>query len=375
MLKVLHVITSLNQGGAETALMRLMLHEEKSVFASEAFSLIGDGPVARRMRQLGLETLNCESAQRPLGASLFALVRHCQRTRPDVIQGWMYHGNLAATLAAKAANVRRHGWNVRCSPDTRLEKKWQTRTTVRIGARLSPTPDWIIYNSHRAAEEHRARGFDGLRATVIPNGFDCNALAPDAGLRATLRAQLALSPEHVVVGTLARWHPQKDYPNLIRAAAEVCRRFPQSRFVAMGREVEWANLELRGQIEDLGLREHFHLLGEVPDAAGRAAMFDVNVLASAYGEGFPNAVAEGMACGIPCVGTDVGDTARIIGTTGQVVPPSDWRVLADAICKLIALPNEERLRLGTAARDRVVNEFSMQRNLAAYAELFSRVQA
>jgi glycosyltransferase involved in cell wall biosynthesis len=373
MLKVLHVITGLNQGGAETALLRLLEHEEKSSFSSQVFSLIGEGPIAERIRQLGVNTFNCGSQRRPLPAVLLALVLHCRRTRPDIVQGWMYHGNLAATLAARASNVRWHGWNVRCSPSPLLEKKWGTRSAVNLGAKLSPVADWIVYNSERGEAAHRERGFVSERALVIPNGFDCEALTPDALLRSTLRASADISDDHLVVGTLARWHPQKDYPSFIRCAAEVARRFPQARFVGIGHEVDWNNSDLRNQIDGLGLRDRFRLLSEVPDAGRHSAMFDVNVLASAFGEGFPNAIAEGMACGVPCVGTDVGDTAPIIGTTGRVVPPSDSRALATAICELLALSKEERARLGAAARARIVNDFSMQRNVAAYAKLFRSV--
>jgi glycosyltransferase involved in cell wall biosynthesis len=374
MLKVLHVITGLNQGGAETALLRLLEHEDKASFSSQVFSLIGDGPVAERIRRLGVNTFNCESQRRPLPAVLLTLVLHCRRTQPDIVQGWMYHGNLAATLAARASNVRWHGWNVRCSPSPLLEKKWGTRSAVKLGAKLSPLADWIVYNSERGEAAHRQRGFISERALVIPNGFDCEALAPDARLRSALRANTGITEDHLVVGTLARWHPQKDYPSFIRCAAEVASHFPQARFVGIGHDVDWNNTDLRSQIDGLGLRDRFRLLGEVPDAGRYAAMFDVNVLASAFGEGFPNAIAEGMACGVPCVGTDVGDTAPIIATTGRVVSPSDSRALAAAICELLDLSVEERARLGAAARARIVNDFSMKRNVAAYAKLFRRVE-
>ena len=375
MLEVLHVITGLNQGGAETALLRLLEHEDRSCFSSQVFSLIGEGPIAERIRQLGVNTLNCESQRRPLPAVLLDLVVHCRRTRPDIVQGWMYHGNLAATLAARASSVRRHGWNVRCSPSPQLEKKWGTRSAVKLGAKLSPLADWIIYNSERGAGAHRERGFAPERALVIPNGFDCEALAPDARLRSALRSSAGIAEDHLVVGTLARWHPQKDYPSFIRGAAEVASRFPQARFIGIGPTVDWNNPDLRSQIDGLGLRDRFRLLGEVPDAGRHAAMFDVNVLASAFGEGFPNAIAEGMACGVPCVGTDVGDTGSIIASTGRVVPPSDSRALAAAICELLDLSAEERVRLGAAARARIVNDFSMQRNVAAYAQLFRGVES
>jgi glycosyltransferase involved in cell wall biosynthesis len=286
----------------------------------------------------------------------------------------MYHGNLATTLAARAANVKRYGWNVRCTPDERPER-WETRSAVKMGARLSPFVPWIIYNSHRAKAQHRERGYSDLHATVIPNGFDCNALGPDTQLRASLREQLKISPDQIIVGTLARWHPQKDYPTLIRAAAEVCRRFPQSCFVGIGRGVDWLNRMLLQQIDSLGLRDRFRLLGEVHDGSRHAALFDINVLASAFGEGFPNAIAEGMACGVPCVGTDVGDTGRIIGNTGRLVPPSDCQALTEAICQLVSLPTEERRRLGAAARERVAHEFSIEQNIAAYSKLFRAGEA
>ncbi|HET9957114.1 MAG TPA: glycosyltransferase [Polyangiaceae bacterium] len=370
MLKVLHVITGLNQGGAERALMRLMLHEDKSRFSSEAFSLIGDGLVARQMREQGLRTLNCGPRRGGLSATLMSLIAHCLRSRPDVVQGWMYHGNLAATLAATAACVPLHGWNVRCSPSERLEEKLGTRLAVSLGARLSHLPTWIIHNSYRGEAQHRARGYSPTRATVIPNGFDCEALRPDDALRTSLRNRHDVSAQALVVGMMARHHAQKDYPGFIRAAARIAAQFPTVCFIAMGRGVDWSNDALRMQIEELGLRHRFRLLGDVPDGGRCATMFDVNVLSSAFGEGFPNAIAEGMACGVPCVATDVGDTAWIIGDTGRVVPSSNPVALGSAVSDLLGRTREEREKLGALARARVLREFSMTKNVSNYAALF-----
>jgi len=369
MLKVLHVITGLNQGGAETALLRLMAHEDKARFSSEVFSLIGDGAVARRMREQGLRTLNC-GPRRGIGVSLLSLIAHCRRARPDIVQGWMYHGNLAATLAASTARIPVHGWNMRCCPSERLEEKLGTRAAVSLGAKLSGLPAWIIHNSHRGAAQHLQRGYDPSSARVIPNGFDCDALRPDTSLRAILRNKFGLPETALVVGTLARYHAQKDYPGFIRAAGKIASSFADVHFVAMGTNVEWSNSALRKQIEGLGLRSRFHLLGEVGEGGRCAIMFDVNVLASAFGEAFPNVVAEGMACGVPCVATDVGDTSWIIGDTGRVVPPSDWNALADGVCDVLSRTPDERQHLGAVARARVLSEFSMSKNIAAYAKIF-----
>jgi glycosyltransferase involved in cell wall biosynthesis len=371
MIKVLHVINGLNLGGAEVVLQSLVANEDRARFQSETFSLIGDGEIARQMREQGLVTLNCD---RPSGIfqSLRSLIGHVRRTRPDVIQGWMYNGNIATTIAAKLGGVRANGWGIHHSiPDLANEKK-STQRSIRLGIKLSKQPRWILYSSRRSSEQHAALGYEPSNTVVIPSGYDTDAIKPDPILRAEMRRKFDLGSDDVVIGMIGRYNPQKDWPSFIDAAGKVAKVHPNVKFVGIGRDVAWSNETVSSQVEKLGLKASFRLLGEQPHAGRFACMFDINVLSSAFGEAFPSVVAEGMACAVPTVGTDVGDIPLIIGEGGRVTPPSNPAALAEAIVELLDMPPPEFAALSKAARDRIIREFSMKCYTDRYADLYGR---
>lgn len=372
-IRVAHVITGLMVGGAEMALARLLSALPKETFSSFVVSLMTGGAVAGRLAELDVPvvTLGMRRAA-PSPRALFALRRALRTFQPSVVQGWMYHGNLAAYLGARGLSGTQVLWNVRQTLyDLRLERPF-TRMVIRVGAGLSGRVRGVVYNSETARRQHADAGFRGP-SVVIPNGFDCVAFRPLPEAGAALRTELSLPEGRRIVGLVNRYHPMKGHAVFLEAARRVLDAGVDVTFACAGRDVTAANAKLSVQVARLGLGGHIVLLGERTDTARLFAAFDLTCCPSSWGEGFPNVVGESMACGTPCVVTDVGDAALVVGDAGVVVPRDDPARLAEAIIGVLRRPAEERSALGRAARERIAKVFSLDRAAACYAALYRGV--
>lgn len=373
-IRIVHVINDLTVGGAEMMLYKLLSSTDHARHETTVVTLSNSGELRARVEQLGVRVHGVGMRPpAPSPASLLRLVRLVRRLDPDLIQGWMYYGNIAAQLAASFSP--RHPatvWNIRQSVYSLAHEKPVTALAIRLGARLSSRPAAIIYNSMKSAAQHEALGYRGGKAHIIHNGFDTAAFAPSAEARAGVRVELGLTPDALLVGLIGRYHPAKDHANFLRAAAALSEGRPEARFVLSGRGVHQGNGALCESIERLGLGGRVHLLGERQDVARLMASFDI-IVSSSSREGFPNVIGEAMACGVPCVVTDVGDSARLVGTTGLVVPPRNAEALAQAVRELIHLGLEGRAKLGAAARERIRENFQLESVIAQYESLYRDV--
>jgi glycosyltransferase involved in cell wall biosynthesis len=266
-------------------------------------------------------------------------------------------------------------WNVRHSVHDLALEKPLTRLIIRLSARLSGLPKAIIYNARVSAAQHARLGFDPSRAVVIPNGFDCAQFRPRPEARPRLRGQLGIDPARAVIGLVARAHPMKDPGNLVRAAASLQARGHAIHLVIVGSGLDQTNRELAELVRECGLGAQVSLLGERTDIPEVVAGFDVAALSSAWGEGFPNVLGEAMACGVPCVATDVGDCGWVIGPHGAIVPPRQSEALADALARLLELEPDARRQLGLAGRARILQQFALQQVVSQYETLYLQVGA
>ncbi len=372
--RVMHVITGLGTGGAEGMLFKLLSFMDHRCFLPVVVSLIDEGTVGASLRALNIP-LHSLGIRRniPNPLALLRLLGLIRGLRPTLIQGWMYHGNLAATLA----NRVRGGqipvvWNIRQSLYDLARERLFTRGVIKLSARLSSNPRAILYNSRTSAAQHETSGFAADRTQVIPNGFDLTQFRPDKEAGQSVRYELDIDQAAVVVGLIARYHPMKGHRNFLRAAA-VLSRDPRVHFLLAGTGILIDNHELRRAIGELGLTDRVRLLGERPDVPKLLSSLDVLCSASVWGEGFPNIVGEAMACGVPCVVTDVGDSADIVGDTGKVVARDDVQALAEGMAALISMDSESRRRLGEAARQRIASRFSIQRVARQYEALYTEI--
>lgn len=374
-MRLAFVTTGLGAGGAEMMLYKLLTRLDPARFTSAVFSLRGEEGFAQRLRAHGCAVHVAGLGGRGGLGGLRRLRQALVAFRPDLLQGWMYHGSVAAALANWTSSHRCPMlFGIRQSLYDVGEERWTTALVIRMAARLSGLATHIVYNSRQGQAHHEAFGFDRTRSVYIPNGFDTDAFAPSALARQTLRQELRLAPTAQLVGFVARYHPVKDHAGLLAAATQVHLTAPEVHFVLAGPGVDTDNTVLMQDIVRRGMADRVHLLGARNDVPRINAALDVAVCAS-QAEGFPNVVGEAMASGVPCVVTGVGDCPEIVGTTGAVVPPRDPTAMAAGLVRLLALPLEARHAMGQAARERIKALYSIDAVVRQYDDLYSKVQS
>lgn len=373
--RVLFVITALGTGGAERQLARLASALRSAGFTVSVVALRG-GPVENDLREAEVPVVNLDVQDLVRGAGAIGkLVCTARSFKPDVIQGWMHHGNLAAYLAwMVGARRARLYWGVRQSLYAMHREKRLTRWIIRMGARFSAHVDGIIYNSEVARAQHEGIGYAAGRSMVIDNGFDLTAFRPNADDYLAVRQELGVLPDTPLIGLIARFHPMKGHQVFLQAAAKLAEANSYVHFLLAGTDVTPENPVLKPWLTAPRLVGRLHLLGERKDVARLTAALDIASSASSWGEGFSNAMAEAMCCSVPCVATDVGDVRRIVGEAGIVVPVGDAEALARAWQSILALSPDARRQLGQAGRARVEQNFSLERVAAQYAEVYRRAQ-
>jgi len=377
MIKVMHVITAFGPAGAETMLSRVASGMDGSRFENEVVSLTGILDLAEGLQAIGIRVRTLNMKKRvPNPLLVMLLAKWIRESKPDVIHTWMYHANLVGTLAARLAGNVPLVWGIH---HTTLEPRVHKRRTMLVNrtcAFLSRKfPARIVCCSEESLLVHKKQGYAHEKLEVIPNGFDLERGRPDSAARVSLRKELGIPANANLIGKAARFHPQKDHRNFIQAAARLHKQFPEIHFLLCGQGVNWHNSQLVGWIEAAGIRDSCHLLGQRRDVFRLFAGMDIATTASRSGEAFPIVIGEAMTCGTPCVVTDVGDSASIVGETGIVVAPRDPVALAEAWRKLIEAGPEVRRSLGMAARCRVQQHFALPTIVERYQAIYAQLAA
>jgi len=376
-LHIVHIITGLGQGGAEAVLYRLATSPGQSV-QHTVISLTDSGVFGERLRVagVGVHTVGMARGRFSLGGFL-KLTRLIRETQPDVVQTWMYHADLIGGLAARRARVKAVCWGIRNSGAYLEKSSASARLMLRLCARLSRRiPRAIVVCAQDAATRHQALGYDGSRMRVIPNGYDLARFAPDALARDRVRQEWGIGPDDILLGCVARWDPLKDHDNLIAAIAalEAEGKSGTVRCVLVGRGMTADNAQLAALIDRLGVRQCMVLAGPREDIPAVMNALDVHVLAS-RAEGFPNVVAEAMACGTPCVVTQVGDAGVIVGDAGWIAPPERPAALTGALSSAVdAVRRYGRNTVGEHGRQRVHDMFALDQMVRAYTDLWREVK-
>lgn len=370
---IVHVITGLNRGGAEQALFRLISQEPEPV-SVRVVSLTSGGIFRERLEALGVR-VTCLGMQpgRPSPLKWWRLVRLLRQWRPKLVQTWMYHADLLGGVAAAVAGVPLC-WGVHHCNLSRGNNKPSTLFVARVCAWISRwVPARAISCSARAVDIHRAMGY-AVPFDVVPNGLDAAAWAPRAELRETVRAELHLPSDAFVFVHAGRDDPQKDHGTLARAFNLVHAARPDAHLLLCGNGLATEHRYFdtlpftylaRSAVLALGPRDDLPRLWQAADA----------FVLSSVGEAFPNVVLEAMSSALPCVVTDVGDAAEMVGDTGMVVTPANPEALAAAMLTMCSLPEKARQRLGEAARQRVLERFTLDRMAAGFQRVWTEVIA
>jgi glycosyltransferase involved in cell wall biosynthesis len=355
-------------GGAQGMLLRLV-ERLQGQFEQYVVSLTNCELIGRRIAALGVpvEELGISRAF-PNPLVLVKMVLIIRRLRPTIVQTWMYHADLLGGLASRLAGVQALVWNVRNNDPKKIKRL--TRWVVSLCARLSwYIPTRIVSCSQAAVNTHIKLGYDPNKFIFIPNGFDISVFKPDESARKAVRDELGIPQNSPIVGLIARFDPQKNHSLFFAAASLLHRRRPEVHFLLAGRGVNPGNEKIVRQIQEAGVVKVTHLLGERNDIPRIMAALDIATLCS-WSEAFPNVLGEAMACGVPCVATDVGDASLIVGDTGRIVPRDDPAALAHAWEELLSLPVEERQALSRKARARIAEHFEIGTIAERYAALY-----
>ena len=366
---VLHVITGLEMGGAETALLRLINGASPDSYRHQVISLTPGGFMLPAFSIAQIKVTQFDFRRRP-AYSFVQLVRMMRLARPDIVQTWMYHADLVGGLAARLLGNRKVIWGIRTSSVSQGSRA--TASVLRLCAWMSKlVPHTIVCVAEASRSAHIGKGYDAGRMVVVRNGFDLKKTVP-VEPPALLRKACGFDDSHLVIGNLARFDPDKDLENFIRAAGLLAPLSTQVRFLIIGYRGYSERAQLERWIAETGYASRFSLLPECSDPSTCLQAMDIFCLSS-RNEGFPNVVGEAMAQGVPCVVTDVGDTALLVGDTGIVVPKEDAIALASGLDCMVRMGPEERRGLGRQAAERVRDCFTVSHTVAQFEALYDTV--
>ena len=358
--RVMHVITGLGWGGAEGQLAALLCADAPGMGRAVVVSLLPGGAYRAVFESAGIPVHDLSAARGlPSLLALLRLARLIRRYRPHILHAWMYHAQVFATLALGISGRWRDTrliWGVRCSNMDLACYGRSLRWVVRSCGWLSSWPGAILFNSQASIAAHRELGFRPRRGELIDNGIDTERFCPDPSLRSQVRAELGIAPSAELIAHVARVDPMKDHTTFLAALGKLNR----AEALLIGRDTE-----------RLATPPNVHALGSRDDVERLLVAADLIVSSSAFGEGFSNALAEGMAAGLPAVATDVGDSARIVGTTGRIVPPREPVALAEAMGALLNESETARAARGIEARRRIVNHFCIARAVGVHGAFYA----
>lgn len=372
-LKIIHIIISLERGGAQTMLKHLINADLATIPDTAVVSLTSIGVIGEALSQQGVlvHALNLSSSGINSPRVLWRLIKIIRQFKPDIVQTWMYHADLLGGLAGRLAGHKRIVWNIRIASVPASNRL--TILIMKLCAVLSFwIPQTIICAAEAARQTHIGYGYDAARMVVIANGFAFSRIEEAIEHSIALRRACGFSQTDTVIGCVGRFHPDKGQDNFIKAAAIVIKQYPMVKFLLVGPDCTAHNAKLMNWLHAENLQERFVLLGERGDVPVCLAAMDIFCMPSAN-EGFPNALGEAMAIGKPCVATEVGDSAVLAGEAVVLVPPRNEHALAQGLMTVLALPKALRQQMGQAAKARVASEFSIAKARMRFDEVYQNL--
>lgn len=359
---LMFLVRSLERGGAERQLVVLVKGLASRGHAVVVAVFYADGAYETELAAAGVRVIHLRKQGRwDMLPFLTRLLRLLRKERPTVLHSYLGVPNLLAVVLKLFLPRIQIIWGVRASNVDLSRYDWLSRLAYVLECRLARFASSIIANSHAGKHYAVANGFPETKMVVIPNGIDTDYFRFDSEGRRVVRLAWGVGEDEILVGLVGRLDPMKDHPVFLEAASHIAREHRGVRFVCVGGGPADYAEALKQRAADLGLTNQLIWAGARDNMPTVYSALDIASSSSSYGEGFSNTIAEAMACGVPCVVTDVGDSALIVGGTGSVVPSGDHSALAAAIQRLTDLPPEERQELGAACRVRIVSEFSVDK--------------
>jgi glycosyltransferase involved in cell wall biosynthesis len=373
-LKILHIITGLSNGGAEASLYRLTTSDCAN--SHHVISLMDRGVYGDRLENNGISVHTLDMSRAKVSIQgIRKLYRLIRTTEPDIVQTWMYHADLIGGLVARLAGVKSVVWGIRGGEINKKNTALSTIIVMYICALLSRwVPKVIISNSIHAAQVHAKLGYTRKKLIIIHNGYFLNQFLPSTVAREIMLMELDVKRNNILIGMVARFDPYKDHENLFAALSELKGKRQNLTCLLIGSGMDIENQHLIKLVERYGVQKLVKLIGPREDVHSIMAALDLNVLSS-VAESFPNVLAEAMVYGTPCVTTDVGDAALIVGDTGWIVPPSDPIALSNAILEALNEMGDwsKWKARKKACRTRIIENYTLERMINNYNRVWCEV--
>ena len=371
-MKVVHIITSLGDGGAEHTLFKICKHDISNKHI--VISLKSPGKYFSLLRSLGIKVY-CLNFKFYSIYKFLMLINLLRSLKPDIVQTWLVHADLIGGVAAQLAGIKNIIWNIRYSNFKIGKAKLKTILIIKLLTKLSfLIPELILIVSKKAKKIYEIEGYDKRKFKFIPNGYDLSYLKPNIRQKKIFKKKNKFKKQVPLIGNVARYDPKKDHINLLNALSLL--RYKKIDFFCflVGSKINKNNIRLVSEIKRLKLSKYIKLLGQNNNILQVMNGLDLYIQSSSYGEGFPNVVAEAMACGTPCVVTDVGDASFIVGKTGWIVPPNNSNKLAKALEEAINEVTTKKIneRQGKA-RSRIRKNFDLSKMLKSYNKSWYQV--
>jgi glycosyltransferase involved in cell wall biosynthesis len=372
-MRVLHIITGLDDGGAEAVLFRMCKLDKK--YQHVVISLQAKQKYESLLQKfnISVHTLNFSNSSINF-FGLFKLFKLIRQIKPDVVQTWMPHADLIGGVIARIAGIKKIFWGVHHANLIKGKINRLVIMIVRFNALLSNiVPTKIIYCAEKSREVQESIGFKKSKGVVVHNGYDTNSFFQDSSLDHVIRNELGISHESFLIGHVGNYHPLKDQETLIKSLRYLDEKNINFNAILVGNKLEPSNKNLVTLISDNGLTERIHLLGIRNDITTIMNGIDIFMLSS-ISEAFPNVLNEAMACETPCIATDVGDASLIVGDTGWIVNPQDAKALAKASIKAL---EEKKLRYESweqrkkACRKRILENYSLEKMINKYKDVWA----
>ncbi len=354
MKRIIHIITSLGSGGAEHMLYKLLKYSDKDKYYHEVISLLDEGIYGKKIEKLGIRVHCLKLNKKNLVTSLIKAISISRNF--DLIDTWLYHADLFGFIIGKVLLRKKLIWNIRHSNLDKQANKSTTLKIVKMNSIISRFVDCITYNSNKALENHIKFGYKNKNSVVIPNGFELDKFKFKLESRIKIRKELGLRKEQKVIITVGRWDIQKDYYTLIKALSEVKKYNKDFKMIMCVTNLDYFNKELTRLIDEYELKDNIILLGrreDIPDLLSAADIY----ISSSLGESFSNSIGEAMACELPCIVTDVGDSRVIIGDNGKVIEAKDYLSMSRALLTYI---QDSNLTRNKKARIRVMDNYNIK---------------
>lgn len=370
-LKIVHIIVDLNIGGAETMLFKLLKNVNRSLYDIEVISMMDEGVFGPKIRELGIPVHTLEMKKGFINPFSIRKARFLVKDA-HIIQTWMYHADLLGFIIKNRPSKQKLIWGIRHSNLDKNKNKKTLLMIAKLNSFLSKRTDSIISCSENAVKIHKEFGYNSDNMITIPNGFELDKFYKQQDAKKSLTSELDLPVNKPLIVHIGRWSPQKDYPNLIKSIKLIQQKNMEVNFLLCGMGIDKTNKELINLLKENKVEKNIMLIGRREDIPRILSAGD-GLVSSSLGEGFSNVIGEAMACETPCIVTDIGDSAYIVGQSGIVVPPQNSELLSKAVLDFLNKTKEEKEEMGKKARERVIEEFEITKVARKFEEQYERL--